>query len=88
MDDDALRIAVSTHKDDARQKGETVFSRRRVIAIADLAGERPMDMVARLERLGLLKRGSRAWFAANGGITMDHVWEARVDRHCAPPSSS
>ena len=80
MDDDALRLAVQSHKDDARAKGETVFSRRRVIAIAELAGEKPMPMVWRLEKLKLLPRGSYGWFRANGGITSEHVTEARCDR--------
>lgn len=84
MDDDVLKAAVAAHRDDIRAKGEKVFSRRRVIAIADLAGMRPMSMVWRMEKLGLLKRGSYEWFKANGGITAEHVWEARVDRHCEP----
>ena len=81
MDDATLRAAVKAHMDDARAKGETVFSRRRVIAISDMAGEKPMRTVWRMEKLGLLKRGAYAWFKANGGITRDHVDEARVDRH-------
>lgn len=80
MDDDALRLAVASHREDIAAKGETCFSRRRVIAIADMAGTKPMPMVWRLEKLGLLKRGSYAWFKANGGITYDHVCEARADR--------
>ena len=80
MDNDALRAAVEAHREDARAKGETVFSRRRVIAIADLAGTKPMHMVWRLEKLGLLKRGSYQWFKENGGITYAHCIEARVDR--------
>jgi len=80
MTDDDLRAEVAAHKADAKEKGKTVFSRRRVIAIADLAGVRPMTMVWRLEKLGLLRRGSYAWFKANGGITPDHITEARVDR--------
>ena len=80
IDDDALRSAVKAHREDALVKGEKCFSRRRVIAIADMAGEKPMSMVWRLEKLKLLKRGSYEWFKANGGITSDHVTEARVDR--------
>lgn len=85
MDNDALRDAFRAHKDDALAKGEGVFSRRRVIAIADMAGEKPMHTVWRLEKLGLLKRGSYAWFKTNGGITPDHVIEARVDRAASKP---
>jgi hypothetical protein len=80
MDDDALRAAVKAHRDDAAAKGETCFSRRRVIAIADIAGMKPMPMVWRLEKLGLLRRGSYEWFKQNGGITHDQVIECRVDR--------
>jgi len=53
MDDDALRAAVASHKADAAAKGEKCFSRRRVIAIADLAGSKPMPMVWRMEKLAL-----------------------------------
>jgi hypothetical protein len=80
MDDDVLRAAFKAHKDEAIANGEKVFSRRRVIAIADFAGMRPMSMVWKLEKLNLLKRGSFAWFKENGGITAEHVWEARADR--------
>lgn len=80
MDDDALRAAVQAHRDDIKARGETMFSRRRVIAIADMAGMKPMQMVWRMEKLGLLKRGSYQWFKVNGGITREHVDEVRVDR--------
>ncbi len=80
MDDDALRAAVQAHREDIKAKGETMFSRRRVIAIADMAGEKPMRIVWRMEKLGLLKRGAYEWFKWNGGITRDHIDEARADR--------
>lgn len=80
IDDDALRSAVEAHKADARAKGEKVFSRRRVILIADLFGMKPMPMVWQMEKRGLMKRGSYAWFKANGVITHDHITEVRVDR--------
>lgn len=85
IDDDALRSAVDAHKADARAKGEKVFSRRRVILIADLFGMKPMPMVWQMEKRGLMKRGSYAWFKANGGITHDHITEVRVD--CAASHS-
>lgn len=80
IDEDALRAAVAAHKADIEANAEGVFSRRRVIAIADLFGMKPMQMVWQMEKRGLMKRGSYAWFKANGGITNDHVTEARVDR--------
>ena len=80
MDDDALRNAAKAHIEEARANGEKVFSRRRVIELADFFGMKPMPMVWRLEKLGLLKRGSYQWFKANGGITYDDVCSVRADR--------
>lgn len=79
IDEDALRAAVAAHKADAKATGERMFSRRRVIAIADLFGMKPMPMVWQMEKRGLMKRGSYAWFKDNGGITYDHICEARAD---------
>ena len=81
LDDDAVRVAFASHRDEAAANGEKVFSRRRIIALADFFGVKPMAMVWRLEKLKLLARGAYGWFKANGGITSDHVWEARVDQH-------
>lgn len=83
IDDDALRAAVEAHRADIKAKGETCFSRRRVILIADLFGMKPMPMVWQMEKRGLLKRGSYQWFKDNGGITSEHVIETRVDREAA-----
>jgi len=80
IDDDALRAAVASHRSAAKEAGETCFSRRRVIAIADLFGLKPMHAVWEMEKRGLLKRGSYAWFKRNGGITYDDVVQCRVDR--------
>lgn len=80
IDDDALRAAVEAHIADAKAKGEKVFSRRRVILIADLFGMKPMPMVWQMEKRGLLRRGSYEWFKVNGGITHEDVVEVRVDR--------
>lgn len=74
VDDAALRAAFEAHT-----RGQDKFTRRMAIAIADMAGMRPMQLVARLEHLGLLKRGSYAWFQDNGGITPDQVAEVRAD---------
>lgn len=73
MDDDALRAAFSAHKD-----GQTKFTRRMAITIADMARETPKGIVLRLERLGLLKRGSWDWFAHHGGITPAQIREVRT----------
>lgn len=75
MDDDALRAAFAAHKE-----GQTKFTRRMAINIADMAEMRPMSLVWRLEKMGLLKRGSCDWFRMNGGITKDDVTEVRCDR--------
>lgn len=83
LDDDALRAAVAAHREDALSKGDKCFSRRRVIAIADLFGWPPMPMVWQMEKRGLLKRGSYEWFKQNGGITYEDVCEVRNDREAA-----
>ncbi len=81
MSDNALLTSLTrAHIEEAKLAGEKVFSRRRVIAIADFVGVKPMQLVRRIEKLGLLRRGAYAWFKANGGITADHVSTARTDR--------
>jgi hypothetical protein len=75
MDDDVLRAAFASHKE-----GQSKFTRRMAVTIADMAEMRPMSLVWRLEKLGLLKRGSWDWFKNNGGITREHVEEVRADR--------
>ena len=74
MDDDTLRAAFHAHKE-----GQTKFTRRMAITIADMAFMPPMSLVWRLEKMGLLKRGSWEWFKFNGGITVDHIREVRAD---------
>lgn len=72
VDDDTLRLQFAAHKE-----GSTKFTRRMAIAMADFAGIPPMSMVWRLEKMGLLKRGSYDWFQYNGGITKAHIAECR-----------
>jgi hypothetical protein len=72
-DDATLAAAFETHK-----AGQTKFTRRMAVAIADMADMKPMSLVWRLEKLGLLKRGSWEWFRNNGGITRAHVDEVRA----------
>lgn len=55
------------------------LTRRMVITLADMFGDGPMAMVARLERLGLARKGSFDWFRANGGITRADVATVRLD---------
>jgi hypothetical protein len=74
MDDESIRAAFNAHKE-----GSDKFTRRMAIHIADMAGMKPMSLVWRLEKLGLLKRGSWEWFKMNGGITRDHIAEVRAD---------
>ena len=78
MDDDTLRAAFKCHV-----SGQNKFTRRMAITIADMADMRPMSLVWRLEKMGLLKRGSWEWFKANGGITREQVMEVRADRESA-----
>lgn len=83
VDPAVIRAAYEAHKDDVPK-----FTRRKAIHIADQFGVKPMHMVWRLERMGLLKRGSWEWFAENGGITAEHIkivrTEAEADRRARP----
>ncbi len=72
MSAEDLRAAFEAHT-----KGATKFTRRMAIAIADMAELPPMSLVWRLEKMGLLRRGSWDWFKANGGITAEHIKDAR-----------
>lgn len=72
IDDDALRAAFAAHR-----AGAPKFTRRMAITIADVFGVNPMSMVWRLEKMGLIKRGSWEWFRMNGGITADNIKEVR-----------
>jgi len=45
-----------------------MFTRRMAIHIALMADVTPMQVVDRMERIGILKSGSGAWFRRNGGI--------------------
>ncbi len=71
MDMTTFTAAFNSHK-----TGSTKFTRRMAIALARMDGSSPKQAVLRCERLGLLKPGSWDWFAANGGITQDHIREA------------
>lgn len=73
MDMHALSAAFATHT-----AGSTTFTRRMVIALADMDGTTPQQLVRRCERLGLLKPGSWEWFADNGGITRAQIKEVRA----------
>lgn len=64
----------------AHTEGQTHFTRRMAIDIADFFGTTPWRIVRQLERLWIIKEGSRDWFQANGGITPKHIEEARSDR--------
>ena len=70
MDDETLTAAFHAHAD-----GHEIFTRRIAIHLANMADMRPMSLVWRLEKMGLLKRGSWDWFKANGGITQEQVRE-------------
>jgi hypothetical protein len=78
MNNADLEAAFRAHKE-----GQTKFTRRMAIIIADMADMKPMSLVWRLEKMGLLKRGSWEWFKYNGGITKAHIAEVRGDLHLA-----
>lgn len=83
MDMDSLAAAFRAHKD-----GQTKFTRRMAINLADMDGCTPKQLVLRCERLGLLKRGSWDWFVANGGITRDQIRQVREERSSAVASQA
>jgi hypothetical protein len=72
MDNETLTAAFRAHVHSSDR-----FTRRMAIRIADMDGTTPRQLILRCERLGLLKPGSWDWFVANGGITNDHLREAR-----------
>jgi hypothetical protein len=72
MDDADLRAAFKAHTE-----GQTRFTRRMAITLADMNGETPRGLVLRLERMGLLKAGSWEWFTVHGGIKPDQILEVR-----------
>ena len=75
MSDDDLRAALEAHKD-----GSGKFTRRMAINIGDFFDMKPMSLVWKMEKASILKRGSYDWFKENGGITKDHIAEARASR--------
>ncbi|MFK4522179.1 hypothetical protein ABIF90_000160 [Bradyrhizobium japonicum] len=82
MGTDILTTAFRSHTD-----GSVKFTRRMAIALADMGGTTPRQLVLRCERLGLLKPGSWGWLAVNGGITADQVEEVRASHAHYPLSS-
>lgn len=76
MDMDALAAAFRSHT-----AGSSKFTRRMAINLAVMDGTSPRELVQRLERLGLVRPGTWDWFAANGGITRDHIAEVRGETH-------
>lgn len=79
MDDETLAIAYNAHREAERARGGTMFTRRMVIHLAGMADMRPMSLVWRLEKLGLMKRGSWEWFRNNGGITEAQIEQVRSE---------
>lgn len=73
MDDDASIREVFAQV----TAGAPNFTRRMAITMADMFGAGPLTMVARLERMGLVREGSVDWFKSNGGITREHVETVR-----------
>jgi hypothetical protein len=75
MDMDVFSAAFRSHAG-----GSSKFTRRMVIALADMDGTSPRQTVRRCERLGLLREGSWEWFAANGGISAEQVQQVRAEK--------
>jgi Zn-dependent peptidase ImmA (M78 family) len=59
--------------------GSTRLTRRHIIVLAHFFGVSREAMVRRLEELGLTKKGTWDWFAANGGITDEQVQQVLGD---------
>lgn len=71
MDMDTLSAAFRSHV-----QGSDKFTRRMAIALAEMDGTTPRQLILRCEGLRLLNQGSWDWFVANGGITKEHVKQA------------
>lgn len=65
---------------EAHTAGQTHFTRRMVITIADMFGMTPRQVVRHFEATGLLRSGSWHWFRENGGINAEHVRQVRSER--------
>jgi Zn-dependent peptidase ImmA (M78 family) len=59
--------------------GSTHLTRRHIIVMAHFFGVSREAMVRRLEELGLNKKGTWEWFAANGGITDEQAVQVLGD---------
>lgn len=59
--------------------GSARLTRRHVIVLAHYFGVSREAFVRRLEELGLTKKGTWDWFAANGGITADQLRQVLGD---------
>ena len=75
MDMDAFSAAFRSHSE-----GQDKFTRRMVIALADMDGSTPRQTVRRCERLALLREGSWDWFISNGGITKEQIEQVRAEK--------
>lgn len=74
MDNELLRYMINSR----REKYKTnKLTRRIVIEIAEHFNVPPMDMVQELETRGIARSGSVDWFKENGGITNDHIEQAK-----------
>lgn len=65
---------------DIHKAGQTKFTRRMAINMADWFNVPVRDLVQQLERDGIVKNGTWDWFRDNGGITADHIRQVREER--------
>jgi len=65
---------------DIHKAGQTKFTRRMAINIADWFNVPVRDLIHQLERDGIVKQGTWDWFRDNGGITADHIRQVREER--------
>lgn len=74
VDAEAMRAAFKAHTE-----GQTHFTRRIAITIAEHFDMHPMQVVKYYERMGLLRDGSTEWFREYGGFTKEDIATVRAD---------
>lgn len=64
--------------------GQTTFTHRMAILMADWFNDTPKGITLKLESAKLIPEGSWDWFCANGGITVDHIRQVREGKNADP----
>ena len=64
--------------------GQTHFTRRTAINMADMLDMEPMALIRRCEADGIVKPGTTDWFKSNGGISKANIEESRAAPRLSP----